>query len=57
MILTKYSQEFASFFIKNNCIKHERFNPKTREILTELYNQIKNTTIYTNTKYTIKITT
>ena len=52
MILTKYSQEFASFFIKNNCIKHERFNPKTREILTELYNQIKNTTIYTNTKYT-----
>ena len=44
MILTKHSQELASFFIQNNCINHERMNPKTREILTILYNQIKNTT-------------
>jgi hypothetical protein len=43
MILTKHSQELTSFFIKNNCISHERINPKTREILTVLYNQIKNT--------------
>ena len=43
MILTNHSQELTSFFIQNNCIKHERINPKTREILTVLYNQIKNT--------------
>jgi len=43
MILTKHSQELTTFFIKNNCISHERINPKTREILTVLYNQIKNT--------------
>jgi hypothetical protein len=43
MILTKHSQELASFFIQNNCINHEKNKPKTREILTILYNQIKNT--------------
>ena len=46
MILTKYSQELTTFFIENNCIEHERINPKTREILTQLYNQLKNTSRY-----------
>ena len=48
MILTKHSQELTSFFIKNNCISHERINPKTREILTVLYNQIKKRNIHFN---------
>ena len=41
MILTKHSQELTTFFIKNNCVNHERIKPKTREILSLLYNQIK----------------
>ena len=53
MILTKHSQELTSFFIANNCIHHERIKPKTREILTLLYRQIKNTTTHAqNTRYT-----
>ena len=63
MILTKYSQELTTFFIENNCIEHERFKPKTREILTELYNQLKNTSKYiksaesTSTKQVRKLST
>ena len=56
MILTKHSEELTSFFIQNNCINHERIKPKTREILTILYNQIKNTTNdITNIKFTKQI--
>ena len=53
MILTKHSQELTSFFIQNNCISHERIKPNTIEILTVLYNQIKNTN---NEMKNIKIT-
>ena len=56
MILTKHSQELTTFFIENNCINHERINPKTREILFLLYNQIKTTENHTqHTRFTKQI--
>ena len=58
MILTKQSQELATFFIENNCINHERIKPKTREILSLLYNQIKTTENHTQyVKFTKQLRT